>query len=158
VNRGAVDLLGVNTGASESAFGLPRTRSLYGSLPEPLKDPDLFSMQLKRMLAARKKVHIDQAKLIAVPETNNSSVCILIMRVPDRTEIIVTALNFSREPVEEKIDQGVKELSALEFGGKEVFDCMAKKAEGAAGGDGKIMLSLSGWSGKTLAIDSEPKK
>lgn len=34
VNRGGVDLLGANPARQKSAFGIPRAKSLYGSLPE----------------------------------------------------------------------------------------------------------------------------
>src|SRR5262249_52813272 len=52
VNRGRVDLLGVNPRATTSAFGLPRAKALYGPIPDQLKDPDSFASRLRAMLAA----------------------------------------------------------------------------------------------------------
>jgi trehalose synthase len=154
INRGAVDLLGNNPDAQKSAFGLPRTRALYGPLPEQLKNANSFAMQLKRILAVRKKYHIEQAELIAAPDTDQSAVCILVMRVPDQSATIVTALNFSRDAVHEQIDlQALKELKMSMFTGTEVFNCMADVREGTADLDGKIKLELEAWSGKVFSID-----
>ena len=104
----------------------------------------------------RKKYHIEQAELIAAPEPDQSAVCILVMRVPDQSATIVTALNFSREPVHEQIDlQGVKELPMGTFAGKAVVNCMADMRDGTVGFDGKIKLELEAWSGKVFAIDGD---
>jgi trehalose synthase len=154
INRGAVDLLGANPDAQKSTFGLPRARALYGPLPEQLKNANSFAMQLKRILAVRKKYHIEQAELIAAPETDQSAVCILVMRVPDQSVTIVTALNFSREADHEQIDlQAIKELKMATFAGKAVTNCMTDMREGTADLDGKMNLELDAWSGKVFSID-----
>ena len=70
---------GVNPTARTSVLGLPRTRTLYDPLPKQLKDSDSFAMQLKQILAARKKHKIALARLVAAPETSHSSVCVLVM-------------------------------------------------------------------------------
>jgi hypothetical protein len=159
INRGALDLLGVNPSARTSALGLPRTRTLYDSLPEQLKDPDSFTMQLKRILAARKKHKIDLASLVAVPETKHSSVCILVMRAPDTASSLISALNFSRESVKEDIDfKKIKQLSKLTFQNKEFLNCVSDKVEGEIDDSGKMRISLGPWSGKTYLIDTKSKK
>ena len=71
INRGGIDLMGVNPDAKTSRFGLPRTRALYGPLPEQLKDPESFASQLKQMLAARKKYRIAEGELVAVPRCHD---------------------------------------------------------------------------------------
>jgi trehalose synthase len=154
INRGAVDLIGANPDARASRFGLPRTRDLYDSLPQQLADPGSFASQLKRMLAVRKKYHIERADLIAAPETNRSAICVLVMRSADPAATLITALNFSREVVAEELDlSAVKELRMAKLAGKAVFDCMAERREGMIGADGKVKLELEGWSGKVFAID-----
>ena len=154
INRGAVDLLDTNPDAQKSTFGIPRARVLYGPLPDQFKNANSFAMQLKRILAVRKKYHIEQAELIAAPETDQSAVCILVMRVPDQSVTIVTALNFSREAVHEQIDlQAIKELKMSKFAGTEVFNCMAELSEGTVSVDGAIKLELEPWSGKVFSID-----
>ena len=82
-------------------------------------------MQLKRILAARKKYKIELATLVAVPETSHSAVCILVMSPPDTSSIIITALNFSRESVKEEVDfKKLKQLSELKFPGKAILNCV----------------------------------
>jgi hypothetical protein len=158
INRGAIDLLGNNPDANTSSFGLPRTRTLYAALPEQLKDPNSFAMQLKRILAARKKYQFEQARLVAVPETDQSSSCVLIFRVSGRMSANVTAINFSRDAVEEEIDlHSVKELSTIKFGGNVIRNCITDADEGMVDAGGKLKLKLEGWSGKAIAIDAKSK-
>src|SRR5204863_197311 len=71
INRGGVDLMGANPGAKQSAYGLPRARSLYGPLPEQLKDPDSFVSSLKKVLAARTKYRVAEGALVAAPEPDS---------------------------------------------------------------------------------------
>ena len=159
INRGAVDLLGINPNARTSALGLPRTRTLYAPLPQQLKDPDSFAMQLKQILAARKKYKIELAKLVAVPKTSHSSVCILVMSPPDSTSIIITALNFSRESVREEVDfKKIRQLSEFEFRGKDILNCVTDEAEGEIDDDGRMRINLGPWSGKTYSIDTQTKQ
>jgi maltose alpha-D-glucosyltransferase/alpha-amylase len=103
INRGGVDLMGANPQARNSAFGLPRAKSLYGSLPEQLKDPESFASKLAEMLAARRKARLAEGELLAVPEPRANAVCVLLLKTPEHT-LAVTVLNFGREPVEEEID------------------------------------------------------
>src|SRR5205085_7084273 len=100
INRGAVDLMGANPEAAASVIGLPRAKALYGSVPEQLTDPESFVSRLKKLLAARNKYRLAEAELIAVPETKQRSLCILVLRLPEKSGYAVTALNFGREPVE----------------------------------------------------------
>jgi maltose alpha-D-glucosyltransferase/alpha-amylase len=103
VNRGGVDLMGANPRAKASAFGLPKAKALYGSLPEQLKDPESFAAQLGKMLAARKKARLAEGELLAVPEPKANGLCVLVMKTPEHA-LAVTVLNFGREDVEEEID------------------------------------------------------
>jgi hypothetical protein len=158
INRGAVDLLGINPNALTSSLGLPRTRTLYDPLPKQLKDPNSFAIQLKRLLAARKRYKIALAKLLAVPESSHSAVCILVMRPPDSAAIIITALNFGRESIKEEVDfKKLKQLSEVPFSGKVILNCISDKAEGGIDNDGKMRISLGPWSGKTYSIDARTK-
>ena len=158
INRGGVDLLGTNPDARTSSLGLPRSRTLYGSLPQQLKDPDSFSMQLKRILAARKKYKIELAELVAVPETSHSAVCILVMRPPHKASTIITALNFSRESVTEDVDcKKLMRMSELKSG-TVILNCVSEKAEGAIDNEGRLELSLGPWTGKTYSLDTSTKE
>jgi trehalose synthase len=157
INRGAIDLLGANPTARSSALGLPRTQMLYEPLPQQLKDPDSFASQLKQILAARKKHKISLATLVAVPETRHSAVCVLLMRGPESTSTIVTALNFSREQVKEEIDfKKINQLSEQIIQGTAILNCVSDKTEGEIEG-GTMKVSLGPWSGKAYSIDTKTK-
>jgi trehalose synthase len=56
VNRGSFDIMGSSLEINMSVSGLPRAVSLYGSLPEQLKDPDSFASQIKEDSRIEKKV------------------------------------------------------------------------------------------------------
>jgi hypothetical protein len=144
-NRGGVDLMGANPEAKASAFGLPRARALYGTLPEQLKDPDSFASRLKDMLAARRKYRITEGELLAVPEPSEPGLCVLILKLPEHP-IAVTVLNFGRE--ETGIDLRLAELAkGLPDG--EWTDIVTGKAGGTAQG-GRLQLQLPALTGTTL--------
>jgi trehalose synthase len=156
INRGGIDLMGVNPKAERSRFGLPRARTLYGSLPEQLKDADSFVSQLQRMLAARKKYRIAEGELIAVPDVANSALCLLVMRLPEGSALAITALNFSQKPARERIDlRTVGGLRAAALAGHPIIDSVSGEAADRVNSQGALGIELAGWSGKTLIIDQE---
>ena len=158
LNRGGIDLMGVDPGAKTSRFGLPRARVLYGPLPEQLKDPESFASQLKRMLAARKKYRIAEGELLAVPEVANSALCLLVMRIPGEPALAITALNYSQESARERIDlRQVKGLKGSAFTGQPVIDSVSGKLEGKVDSQGTLKVELEGWSGKTLIVPQRTK-
>jgi hypothetical protein len=135
---------------------LPRARTLYGSLPEQLKDPDSFASQLKRMLAARKKYHIAEGELLAVPDVTNSALCVLVMRLPDTSPLAVTALNYSQQPVQEQIAlDKIEALKGLALAGRPVLDSVSGESAGEVDAQGSLTIELDGWSGKTLIIEQK---
>jgi trehalose synthase len=159
INRGGVDLMGVNAEARTSSPGLPRARALYGPLPEQLKDPDSFASQLKRMLAARKEYRVDEGELIAVPEVKDSALCCLLMRIPGKPAMAITALNFGQKRVHEQIDlRKIKEVKASEFAGRSAVNSVTQEAEGKVSSEGVLNIELDGWSGKTLIIYQQMKR
>jgi trehalose synthase len=154
INRGGIDLMGVNPEAEKSRFGLPRARTLYGSLPEQLKDPDSFASQLKRILAARKRYHIAEGELVAVPDVAESALCVLITRVPEPSALAVTALNFGQEPIRERVDlDKVEALRGLALAGRPVLDGVSGEAAGEVEAQGGLSIELQGWSAKTFIIE-----
>ena len=103
MNRGAFDLMGVNPSATASRSGLPKAVAIYGTLPEQLRDANSFVSQLKRMLRARKASRITFSKLVSVPEVVSHGVLVMLFQRPEGLGWIVTALNFSREPIRDNI-------------------------------------------------------
>ncbi len=156
INRGAVDLLGVNPGAMRSAYGLPRATALYGPLPEQLRDPESFASRLKRMLRARDRYQIQLGKLLAVSEVQNSSLAVLELELPDRASYAVTALNFGRDRVRESVDLSpIEKHRGSPLSGKELIEAIGGASEGRIGEDGRFDVELEALSGKTLILRLE---
>ncbi|MEO7147482.1 MAG: maltose alpha-D-glucosyltransferase, partial [Terrimesophilobacter sp.] len=106
IHRGAHDLTDANPSATMSSSGMPRGRSLYGSLTAQLESPDSFASRLKQILRVRAEYGIDTATQIDIPDVAHSGMLVLVHRLDDgdplnpdaRTQ--VTVLNFSNEAIE----------------------------------------------------------
>jgi trehalose synthase len=97
VHRAAYDLMGYG---SDTAFaGMPAGRSLYGSLPEQLKDPKSFVSGLKEVLEVRNACDLATAEQVDVPLVSHRSMLVMVHRLPDGARFQVTVLNFGQEPV-----------------------------------------------------------
>jgi trehalose synthase len=154
VNRGGVDLLGTNPSSDKSAFGVPRAKALYGSLPEQLQSPDSFASQIKRMLAARKQWRIHEAQMLAVPNVGNPSVCVLIMQLPDSEDLAITALNYGRQNVSFDVDltQVPPGIPAELLAGKAAHDIVADQEAGAVSDAGRLNVALDSLTGRTIVV------
>lgn len=144
INRGGVDLMGANPKGTASAFGLPRAKALYGSLPDQLKNPDSFASRLKGMLAARKKYRVAEGELLTVPEPKAAGLCVLVQKLPDHP-LAVTVLNFGREEVSEEIDLGAAGKNAA----GDWVDILTEKAVAPAKG-GRLTVRVPALTGTTL--------
>jgi trehalose synthase len=105
IERGAHDLLDVAPDAERSAAGMPRGRSLYGSLPAQLEDPESFASRLTAILDVRREHGVATATQLDVPEVAHPAMLVLVHRLDDgdptaEAAIQVTVLNFSADPVE----------------------------------------------------------
>lgn len=105
IERGAHDLLDVAPDAVRSAAGMPRGRSLYGSLPAQLADPESFASRLAGILDVRRTHGIASASQLDVPEVAHPAMLVLVHRLDEgdparEATVQVTVLNFSPEPVE----------------------------------------------------------
>jgi len=108
INRGGYDLLGIAESEDRSIQGLPRARSLYGSLPDQLENRDSFVYLLKSLLSLRDSLGIAQSELVAVPFVSSEGVVILVNKLP-RAEggtqaWQISALNFSGSAVNQKLE------------------------------------------------------
>ena len=103
INRGAYDLMDVNSKAKLSNTKLPKATSLYGSLPEQLKKPGSFVSQLKNILALRKKYQVHIGQVIDIPVTKDKGLFIMINKLPDNQGFLVTALNFGQKKIMENV-------------------------------------------------------
>ena len=104
VERGAHDLLDVNPDAATSSSGIPRGRSLYGSLPTQVDDPESFASGLRSILAVRDRFDIAVGSQVDVPDVGHPGMLVLVHRLDggDATSdapIQVTVLNFTGETI-----------------------------------------------------------
>jgi trehalose synthase len=103
INRGSYDLIGSNRGATKSSAGLPRTKALYGSLPEQLEKPDSFASQLAFMLKARADMRLYAARLVDIPNVRSRGLFVLVHELPENGGLEVSAINFGATPVDEAV-------------------------------------------------------
>jgi trehalose synthase len=145
INRGAHDLMNVAPGATASAAGVPRGRSLYGSLPWQLARPGSFASQLRDIIAVRDKHGIATAKQLAVPDVNQRSLLVLIHQL-ETGVIQVTALNFGDQPVTGGVRSGYLPAGAL------ITDLATSEPAGMADPNGVMPVELGPHQGKALLI------
>ncbi len=105
VERGAHDLLGLAPEAERSASGMPRARSLYGPLPEQLKDADSFASRLGELLRIRSRSGIASARQVDVPDVAHPGLLVLVHELETLDDyglpqVQLTVLNMSSEDVD----------------------------------------------------------
>ena len=143
VNRGAYDLMGFNPKATKSEAGLPKAMSLYGPIPEQLKDKNSFCSQLKDILKIRKQYKVHLSKQLSVPDVKNTQVVLMVHELPENKGIEVTALNFGQKPVTE-------EAKIPQIAGKSCIDLLNGKPAGKSETDGTYSFKLNPLEGKIL--------
>jgi trehalose synthase len=105
VHRGAHDLMDVAPEARASSAGMPRGRSLYGSLRSQLEREDSFVNRLQSVLDTRGEHDIAVATQIDVPDVAYPGMLVMVHRLDggdpakERAPLQVTVLNFSSEPI-----------------------------------------------------------
>jgi trehalose synthase len=106
IERGAHDLLDVAPDAASSMSGVPRARSLYGSLGRQQEDPESFLSGLKEILRIRGDHGIAIASQVDIPQVGHPSMLVMVHRLDggDRRDesapLQITVLNFSGETIE----------------------------------------------------------
>jgi trehalose synthase len=99
IHRAAHDLMGVNPTATKSLAGMPRGRSLYGSIPEQLDDETSFLRQLQAILRVRSHYGIATSRQIDIPEVSHRGMLVLVHQLADEGRYQLTVLNFANEEV-----------------------------------------------------------
>jgi trehalose synthase len=105
IERGAHDLLGIAPEVERSASGMPRARSLYGSLPEQLERPDSFASRLAEILRVRRESGIASAHQLDVPDVAHPGMLVMVHELEALDElglpiVQITALNVTPEPLD----------------------------------------------------------
>lgn len=147
IHRGGYDLADLDADAQHSAEGLPRARSLYGSLSSQLQRPDSFASSLKRMLAVRQAYAIAASRQILIPEVANPALLLMVHELPAGKGIQITALNFGAEPLSETLH-----LPDVSPGA--VVDMINERLEGELSEAGEMTINLDGYEGLSLRIVS----
>jgi trehalose synthase len=147
INRGAHDLMDFAPGATRSGAGIPRGRSLYGSICDQLKHEDSFVCRLRDILAIRAGFGIATARQVAVPDVPARSMLVLIHQLPNGT-MQVTALNFGGEPVAGSVRSEVLPPGAI------VTDMSSGEQIGDVDNLGAFGIALGAYQGMSLQLSS----
>jgi trehalose synthase len=147
IERGAYDLMGRNEAGSMSGHGLPKARSLYGSLPEQLRNSASFASRLKKLLSVREAHGIAASRQIAIPDVVSAGLLVMVHELPDDRGIQVTALNFGSTRIEETL-----QLEGVAPG--PIFDMLNDTIEGDFREDGQLVIALDAYTGQSLRIIS----
>jgi trehalose synthase len=99
IHRAAHDLMGVNPSAKQSPAGMPRGRSLYGSIPDQLADDTSFLRQLQAILRVRSHYGIATGRQIDIPEVSHRGMLVLVHQLADPNQHQLTVLNFANDDV-----------------------------------------------------------
>lgn len=143
INRGAYDLTGRSAG-DESASGMPRARSLYGSLPAQLDDPESFASCLRGILAVRTRLGVDQAVQLGVADSD-AAILALVHRLTDN-RLQITVLNFTGQPFSGRV--------ASDFfpPGAKLVDESNDTALGKVSSAKDFVVDLEAYGGKCIVI------
>ena len=99
IHRAAHDLMGVNPKATQSMAGMPRGRSLYGSIPDQLEDDTSFLRQLQAILRVRSHYGIATSRQVDIPEVSHRGMLVLVHELADEGQYQLTVLNFANEEI-----------------------------------------------------------
>jgi trehalose synthase len=99
IHRAAHDLMGVNPNATQSLAGMPRGRSLYGSIPDQLDDETSFLRQLQAILRVRSHYGIATSRQVDIPEVSHRGMLVLVHELAEAGRYQLTVLNFANEEV-----------------------------------------------------------
>jgi trehalose synthase len=148
IHRAAYDLMAYG---DDTAFvGMPHGRSLYGTLPEQLEDPDSFVSRLQSLLEARERSGIAMATQIDVPPVSHKGMLVMIHQLPGTTDKQMTVMNFAQEPI-----TGTVHSEHLEPG-HVVYDMVTKEVHGEVDDLCNIHLNLGPHIGLSLIVSERP--
>lgn len=99
IHRAAHDLMGVNPTATKSMAGMPRGRSLYGSIPDQMADETSFLRQLQAILRVRSHYRIATSRQIDIPEVSHRGMLVLVHQLAEQGRYQLTVLNFANEDI-----------------------------------------------------------
>lgn len=112
----AADLTGALPDSFPIDFLGKNENTLYPSLLLQIQTSASFASQLAKMLSVRKSSRIAAGQLIAIPPSNHRSVMMLLHQLPESGFLHLTAVNFSRKAVQERIEvPGIQDTWAIDL-------------------------------------------
>ncbi|WP_029113671.1 maltose alpha-D-glucosyltransferase [Mycobacterium sp. URHB0044] len=99
IHRAGHDLMGVDPQATKSTAGMPRGRSLYGSIPHQLADETSFLRQLQAILRVRTHYGIATSRQIDIPDVSHRAMLVLVHQLDEHSRYQLTVLNFANEDI-----------------------------------------------------------
>ena len=97
IHRAAYDLMGY--GENPAFLGMPHGRSLYGTLPAQLEDPDSYVCGLREILEIRERSGVATARQLDVPPVSHKGMLVMVHEIEDGSGQHVTVLNFAQEDI-----------------------------------------------------------
>jgi trehalose synthase len=150
IHRGAFDLMGRNPNSNQSAAGMPKAVSLYGTLPEQLEDERSFARRLKQIIDIRNQYGIATAHQLDVPDVSHKSMLVMVHHLSDETQYEVTVLNFGGELIAGSVSSEYLPAGAT------VTDMMSGELLGVVDDLHTFGISLGIYSGRALLVQAEP--
>ncbi len=145
IHRAGYDLMDFQPAAAESATGMPRGVSLYGSLPHQLADRNSFASRLRHILDVRRRSGIATGQQLAVPDVSDPALLVMIHRLPNE-QVQATALNFSGRPISGQAE-------SKHFGiGDSLIDQWSDRQIGEIGPDRTVNLQLKPHAGISILV------
>jgi maltose alpha-D-glucosyltransferase/alpha-amylase len=149
IHRAAHDLMGADPAADQALSGMPKARSLYGTLPEQLADEGSFARRLSRILAVREDWSIATSVLIDVPEVSHRALLVMVHRL-ESGMLQATVLNFSAQDL-----AGTVKSVHLDCGAQ-VTDAFTGESVGSVDDLHSFYIQLKAYQGTALLVSLSP--
>ena len=146
INRGAYDLVDADPEATSSLAGMPRGRSLYGSLPTQLADPLSFASRLRGILDVRARLGLATGRQVAVPEVPHHALLLMVHTECADGATTATLLNFSGATVTATLH------TAHLPEGLTATDALTGTLVGVIGAGGSLEVTVSAYDGMCLTF------
>ena len=149
IHRAAYDRMGFDPEATGSGSGMPRSRSLYGSLPEQLADENSFVSNLREILATRKRYGIATGLMLDVPPVAHKAMLVIVNQLQNEDEKHVLVLNFSAEELTGTV------ISAQLVPNSLVYDMTTEHQIGDVSALSSFIVTLPSFGGLSLLVREE---
>lgn len=109
------DLLGTIAKQTVNLMG-PNENTLYPSLPGQFKNGKSFAMRLQKILAVRRENGIESGELIAVPQTAQPGLMVLVHRLRGNGMMQLLAVNFGRTGAHQTFEMSeIRQTTAIDL-------------------------------------------